>query len=113
MPVKFGKISADDLKIKSYSLDSSASAIIIADIGSSQIKGNMKGWFSIEFTHFKRIHIMKKNGYDIADVEILLYRDGNNEEELRTLKAHTYNLENGKIVETKVDAKSSVFYHRD
>ena len=108
-PVKFGKISADDLKIKTYRLDSSASAMIIADIGSSQIKGNMKGWFSIEFTRFKRIHILNKNGYDLADVEILLYKKDENEEELRTLKAHTYNLEDGKIVETKVDIKNSVY----
>ena len=34
-PVKFGKISAADLKTKSYSIDSSAAAVIIADIGSS------------------------------------------------------------------------------
>ena len=83
--------------------------MIIADMGSSRIKGNTKGWFSIEFTHFKRIHILNKNGYDLADVEILLYREGDDEEELKTLKAHTYNLENGKIVETKIDIKRSVF----
>src|SRR4030095_15026053 len=49
------------------------------------------------------------NGYDLANVEILLYSEGNNEEKLENLKAHTYNLENGKIVETKVDVKKSVY----
>ena len=34
---------------------------------------------------------------------------GDNEEELRNLKAHTYNLENGKVIETKVDVKNSVY----
>lgn len=108
-PVKFGKISAADFKTKVYSIDSSASAVIIADIGSSEIAGNLKGWFSIEFKHFKRVHILNKNGYDLANVEILLYSEGNNEEKLENLKAHTYNLENGKIVETKVDVKKSVY----
>jgi transglutaminase-like putative cysteine protease len=108
-PVKFGKISADDFKTTVYSIDSNASAVVIADIGSSQILGNLKGWFSIEHRHFKRVHILNKNGYDLANVEISLYTDGRNEEELQNLKAYTYNLENGKVVETRLDVKSSVF----
>ena len=107
-PVKFGKISAEDFK-KVYSIDSSASAVIIADIGSSEITGNLKGWFSIQFKHFKRVHILNKNAYDLANVEIPLYFEGDNEEELRNLKAHTYNLENGKITEAKLDVKNSVY----
>ncbi|HEU5166093.1 MAG TPA: hypothetical protein VFU29_11165 [Chitinophagaceae bacterium] len=55
-PVKFGKISAADLKTKIYSTDSDASAIVIADIGSSEIAGNLKGWYSIEFRHLKNTH---------------------------------------------------------
>ena len=31
------------------------------------------------------------------------------EEELESVKAYTYNLENGKVVETKLDVKSGVF----
>lgn len=108
-PVKFGKISPDDFKKTTYEIDQYASAVVIADIGSSEISGNNKGWFSIQFKHFKRIHILNKNGYDLANVEIPLYTDGRNEEELAGLKAITYNLDNGKVVESKLDAKSSVF----
>src|SRR6188508_3511891 len=107
-PVKFGKISAEDFKTSVYSVDSNAAGVIIADIGNSTITGNSKGWFSIEFRHFKRIHILKKSSYELADVQIPLYTDGHNEEELQNLKAYTYNLENGKIVETKLE-KSGVF----
>ena len=107
-PVKFGKISAEDFK-KVYSIDSSASAVIIADIGSSEITGNLKGWFSIEFKHFKRVHILHKNAFELANVEIPLYFEGDNEEELKNLKAHTYNFENGKITEAKLDVKTSVY----
>lgn len=108
-PVKFGKISAADFKNSVYSIDSNASAVIIADIGYSAIVGNTSGSFSIEFKHFKRVHILNKNGYDLSNVEIPLFTDGKNEEELRTLKAYTYNLENGKVIESKLDIKTSVF----
>src|SRR6187549_3278376 len=107
-PVKFGKISAEDFKTSVYSVDSNAAAVVIADIGNSTITGNVKGWFSIEFRHFKRIHILKKGSYELADVQIPLYINGRNEEELQGLKAYTYNLENGKVVETKLE-KSGVF----
>ena len=107
-PVKFGKISAEDFK-KTYNIDSSASAVIIADIGSSEIAGNLKGWFSIQFKHFKRVHILNNNSFELANVEIPLYFEGDNEEELRNLKAHTYNLENGKVMLTKLDVKTSVY----
>jgi len=108
-PAKFGKISATDLKTKSYSIDNNASAVVTADIGYSQVTGNLHGWFSIEFKHFKRVHILKESAYDLANVEVLLYRDGTNEEELKSLKAHTYNLENGKLIEQNVDLKKSVY----
>lgn len=107
--IKFGKVSAEDFKTKVYSIDSNANAVIIADIGSTEIVGNTKGWFSLEYKHFKRVHILNKNGYDIADVEIPLFTSGNGEEELSKLKAITYNLENGKVQETKLETKSGVF----
>src|SRR6187397_2759042 len=107
-PVKFGKISAEDFKTSVYSIDSNAAAVIIADIGTSTITGNSKGWFSIEFKHFKRIHILKKSSYELADVAIQLYTNGRSVEELQGLKAYTYNLENGKVVEAKLE-KSGVF----
>jgi hypothetical protein len=110
--IKFGKITPEDFEPKLYSVDSSASAVIIADIGSTEIVGNQKGSFSLIFKNFRRARILNKNGYDLADVEIAIYDDGKNEEELASLKAVTYNLENGKVVETKLDVKGAVFKDR-
>lgn len=107
--VKYGKISPDDFKSTVYSIDSNANAVVIADIGSTDFVGNMKGWFSLQFKFYRRAHILNKNGYDIADVEITLYNDGDDEEKLQNLRATTYNLENGKVVATKLDTKSGVF----
>jgi len=107
--VKFGDVSEKHFINKVYPIDSNANAVVIADIGSSRIEGNTKGWFSLVYKHFKRVHILNKNGYDIANVSISLYSDGEDEEELDRLRAVTYNLENGKVVETKLDVKSNVF----
>ncbi len=107
--IKFGDISEKDFAPKIYSLDSNANAVVIADIGSSKIEGNNKGWFSLVFKHYKRVHILNKNGYDAANVSLSFYTNGTAEEQLERLKAVTYNLENGKVVETKLDAKASVF----
>lgn len=106
---RFGKVTPEDFATKIYSIDSNASAVIIADIGSTQMVGNTKGSFSLEFKNYRRAHILNKNGYNIASVEIGLYTDGSAEEELNSLKAVTYNLENGKVVETKLDIKTAVF----
>jgi hypothetical protein len=107
--IKFGDVTEKDFAPGIYSPDSNANAIVIADIGSSRIEGNNKGWFSVVNSHFKRVHVLNKNGYDIADVSISLYSNGTDEEKLDKLKAVTYNLENGKITETKLDTKSGLF----
>lgn len=107
--IKFGNVTDKDFASKIYSIDSNANAVVIADIGSSSIEGNNKAWFSLVHKHYKRIHILNKNGYDIANVSISLYSDGDDEEQLDKLRAVTYNLENGKVVETKLDVKNNLF----
>jgi transglutaminase-like putative cysteine protease len=106
---KFGKVTAEDFAPTAYSIDSSADAIVIADIGSTMMIDNGKGGFSLEFKNYRRARIMNKNGYGVGDVTIPIYTQGDMEEELSNLKAVTYNLENGKVVETKLETKSAVF----
>ncbi|MET0465168.1 MAG: DUF3857 domain-containing protein [Chitinophagaceae bacterium] len=106
--IRFGKVSPDDFNVK-YTVDTSAGAVIIGDIGSTDFVGNTKGGFSIEFKRYCRIHVLNKSAYDILEVEIPIYTQGDKEEELNSLRAVTYNLENGKVVETKLDPKSDVF----
>jgi len=106
---KFGSITAADFSTTTYEIDSSASAVVLADIGSTVFEGNNKSSFSLVFKNYRRAHILNKNGYDIANVEIPLYTNGDMEEELQNLKAVTYNLENGKVVETKLEVKTAVF----
>jgi hypothetical protein len=104
---KFGKVNPGHFK-ETYPLAANENAIVLADIGKSQIVDNPKGGFSLEFKRYTRIKILNKNGYDVANIQIPLYSGTSAEEELENLKAVTYNLENDKVTETKLD-KSAVF----
>jgi hypothetical protein len=101
---KYGKVDVNDFNINAGSLDTTLGAIIITDEGTSYFEGNNKGWFTLVHKHYRRVKILSKLGFDAADVSIDLYHadNGNDEEKLDKLKACTYNLENGKVVETKV-----------
>jgi hypothetical protein len=107
-PVKFGKVSPEDFDLSKNHFDTSVSAVIISDVGSSYFEGNSKGWFTLYFKRQKRVKILNHNGFDAAKEEVLLYSKGSEEERLENLKASTYNLEGGKVVETKLES-SGVF----
>ncbi|MDF2381079.1 DUF3857 domain-containing protein [Nostoc ellipsosporum NOK] len=105
---KFGRVDADEFQKKVYSVDSGANAVILAEIGASRFIGNNSGGFTLEFKVYRRAHVLNKNGYGVADVSIPLYIGSQSEEKLVGLRAATYNVENGKVVSTKLE-KSSVF----
>jgi len=101
-PIKYGDVPLEDLKMTTYPLDSSASAVVLADYGQSTLKYNQNTGFSILFERILRIKILTKDGLDWATVSVPLYHDGSTDEKLTSLRATTYNLENGKVVETKL-----------
>lgn len=105
---RFAKLTPEDFQRTVYSIDSNANAVVMYDYGRSKFKGNQKNGFSIEHTHHRRVHILKKSGYSQGDVEVYLYTDGTDEERLLSVKAATYNLENGQVVESKLE-KSAIF----
>lgn len=104
--IKFGKITAADFNLSNQSFDTSAGAVVIADIGKSAFEGNNSGWFSLSFSKHSRVKILNKNGMDAANVEIVLYTSGTAEERVANIKASTYTLEGGRVVETQLDKKS-------
>ena len=105
--IKFGKITASDFNNPALQFDSGANAVIIADIGNTRFEGNSHGSFTLIFTHFLRVKIMNKNGFDIGNREISLYHNQEGDfEKLYSLKASTFNLENALITETKLDEKA-------
>ncbi len=106
-PIKFGVIPIDDMKMTSYENDSSASAVVLEDYGVAYISATTVSP-SMIFERHTRIKILKKKGLEWADIAIPLFHSGSAEERVSNLKASTYNLENGKIVETRM-IKDGVF----
>jgi Domain of Unknown Function with PDB structure (DUF3858)/Domain of Unknown Function with PDB structure (DUF3857) len=107
--IKFGKISAADFDLSNNNIiDSNTNAVIIADIGSTNFIGNKKGSFTLVFKRHTRIKILNDRAFDLATVKIPLYVDGDDLEKVVDLKAFTYNLENGKVLETKLE-KTDLF----
>ena len=105
-PIKFGKVSKEELEMKVYDKDTTAEAVILTDYGVSEIRYVQNEGFVLVFTNHTRIKILKKNGLDYANVDVRLYSLRTNvDEDMSALKAQTYNLVNGKIVSTKLSRK--------
>src|ERR1700712_5453151 len=108
-PVTFGKVSVQDFTLPPNSIiDSSTSAVIIADVGTPTFKGNNTGWVSYVFKRKKRIKILDKKAFELATVKIPLYTDGDAREKIENITATTFNLENGIVVATKME-KNDLF----
>ena len=100
-----GKITLEDFTLNSPIIDSSSNAVTILDKGDISFEGNEKGWFNYVFKRSKRIMIIKNNGFDLATVKLLLYKDEDTKEKVENLFGVTYNIENGTITETRLNLK--------
>lgn len=108
-PIKFGDVSVDDLKMTTYAQDSSAEAVVLGDFGESRLEySQTQGFFQLIHERTRRVKILKKEGLDWANFSIRLYRDNSDEETISGLKAVTYNIENGKVVQTKARGESVI-----
>lgn len=96
-----------DLQMTVYSKDSSAAAVKLCDYGEAYIIANPVS-ATLNFERHVRIKILNKSGLEWADVEIPLYYEGSREEKVREIRAASYNLEGGKVVETHLE-KTGIF----
>lgn len=101
-PMKFGDIPMEDLKMTCYDKDSSAAAVVLADFG----KVSSTDRYSMLYERHVRIKILKQEGTRWADEAVRLPYGGTRAENRFQLKASTFNLENGKIIETELPKES-------
>jgi len=106
LAVKFGKVIPRDFTVNADALDSTAGAVIVADFGTAIGMVNSRGGLFVEFRRSTRIRILKRTGFDAATITIPFQTSGAVPERIDGLRASTYNLEDGKVVETDVDSKS-------
>lgn len=104
--MKFGKIDPADLNLKTCPFDSSADAMVLGDVGQTYYVYDDHEGFVMMFERHTRIKIFTKNGYSEANIEIPFYHSDQDREKIIALKAKTYNLEGGKIIEKKVEDES-------
>lgn len=105
-PIKFGNIPMEDMTMNVYAKDSAAEAVILADYAESTLSYNQTKGFQLIFERIRRVKILTKEGLKWADFSIPLYHDSDQEEKVSSLKVTTFNLEAGKIVETKAKNES-------
>lgn len=108
MPIKFGKVSKEELLMEKYDKDPSAEAVVLCDYGTASIEHSRNQGWTLDFKRTCRIKIFNPDGFKWATEKIHLYDYGGIEQDLGGLKGYTYNLENGKIVESKLD-KENIF----
>jgi hypothetical protein len=95
----------DELKMTVYDKDPEAEAVVLYDYGYSYLKYENEE-FRLYFNRHKRVKILKKAGYEYATDKIMVYHNLEQYESVTNLKGFTYNLENGRIVKTKLDGKA-------
>lgn len=91
-PIKYGKVSMEELQMTAYEKDSSAPAVILCDYG--YFNAN-----EFRFSRIMRIKILSKEGYDYANQEFPAFWTSN-------VRGKTFNLENGEIVAEKLRSEN-------
>lgn len=100
---KFGIIEESDLSMTKYDKDTTAGALMLFNSGTSEFILNNEQKFKFVFNRHCQIKIFKKSEFPLGDVSIRLYKSGRSTEDLKNLKAVTYNLIDGKVVKSKLD----------
>ena len=103
----FGAVTFDDNNFDRNKIDSNANAVVLKEFGTSSIQiSDRTGSFELIFEYHVKIKLYSKEGFKKANVVIPIYKDGTREEFLNTIKASTFNFENGRFVETEMDKKA-------
>ncbi|MDD5186141.1 MAG: DUF3857 domain-containing protein [Paludibacter sp.] len=104
--LKYGKVTTDELNMKVYPKDTTAEAVVLYDDGYASYEYLTSVGFMVELQLKKKIKILKPEGVDEATISIPYYsNNAGDRESVVNLEAYAYNLENGKIVKTKLEKK--------
>ena len=100
-------VQAADFAPVSSLLSSETDAVVLLDSGSTVLDANPKLGFHTVFHRFNRLLILNKRFLKDADAGTfsLKYAIEINGKKLKSLKAFTYNLENGQVIKTAVEDK--------
>ena len=99
---KFGKVSKEEIQEKFNPVDSSASATYLYKYRKTFFEYQQSTGFELVTVVHERVKIYNQQGFEYATKAISLYKSGSSQEKVRSIKAYTYNLMDGKIEATKL-----------
>lgn len=104
---KFKKISKQELEQKEHPLEKDAAAAVLYRNTYTSFDYSQDDGFVAETVVHERTKIYKQEGYKYATISIPMYiSSSSSREEVSGLKAFSYNLKDGKVVESKLQGKN-------
>ena len=107
---EFGEITNQEKNFNRNQIDSNANAVYLNEYGTTRFSYDSEtGRVKLVYDYHVRIKIFNKEGFEAANVVIPMHRTGNQDtqrEFLSDLKASTFNLQNGRYVETAMSSKA-------
>jgi len=104
---KFGKVSKAEIAEKNHPLDSSANAAILYSNRLTSVTSS-----GMRTEYYERIKIYTKEGATWASKKIYLHLANNRREKTKGIKGYSWNIENGKVLKTKLE-KNAVFLEHE
>lgn len=90
--------------MRTYDQDTSAAAVVLSDY--AQTRFNLVNGVQVVTERHMRIKILKKSGYDVANISVPYYSYGTIKDKVMGIKGFTYNLEGDQIVKEKLESKA-------
>lgn len=107
--IKFGVISSEEIKQKTYAIDTSAEAVVFYEKSDVSFGyDDNYGFYIDSYLHIRK-KVLKKSGMDRGEIVIPFYRSSAGKEQYITdIDGATYNIENGSLVKNDLK-KQSIF----
>lgn len=99
---RFGKVSKEELEMTEYKPDSAAVAVVLYENRNIQVDLSAGGAFVKDVDVHMRIKILKEEGTEWGDFSVMKYVSQSVPEIVTGIEVVTYNLENDKVVPTKM-----------
>ena len=105
--IKFGKVSKEALLEKNHPLDSTADAAYLLKKRKTHFIYDKSRGFLVVSEYHERIKIYTNKGFNYATKKINYYKpESGSQEKINSIKAYTFNIEDGKIAKQKLSKKA-------
>ncbi|WP_405383804.1 DUF3857 domain-containing protein [Maribacter sp. LLG6340-A2] len=105
---EFGEVSKEELLEEAYATDSSAVAAYLYKYRKTYYIYNSNAGLSLVTEIHERVKIYSNEGFSYATKVVNLSRSSSDSESISKVKGSTYTMENGKVVESKLE-KDGIF----